>query len=544
MNTDASERDRSPWRLVMALLRPEKPDIGVIFIYSVFIGLLSLTLPIAVQVLVNTVAFGTVLQPILVLSALVAAGLVFAAGLRAMQTWVVEIIQRRLFVRLVSALSERLPRVHMTAFETGRGPELMNRFFDIFIAQKATAAILVGGVEALLTSLVGLLVLSFYHPVLLGFGVVLIGAALLVFFVLGRDASSTTVEESYAKYAVAGWLEEMVRHLFTLKSPEGAAMASARLDDLARDWLRARDTHFRIFFRQFIGTLAIQVLVSVALLAVGGWLVVERELTIGQLVAAELIVSAVVASIAKIGNKLETIYDLFAAADKLATLLELPVEREHGEPLELPPGPLAVSVEKARSRSGHLHDFSLELVPGQSMLLRGDSRSRRELVELLFVLEEPEEGVVRLGEQDLRDLDVTAARSRTAVVRGPEHFPGSIAENVRTFAPELTAAEIWALLDQVGLAARVRSLPDGLRTQLPPSGMPLDNLEKLRLTIARALGPKPGLLVLDGVLGSFPPSEARALARRLTEGSTLLILDHPELTDLQLPEVMDRRLMP
>ena len=535
------DKHRSPWQLVADLLRPERPDIGVVLVYAVGIGLLSLTLPIAVQVLVNTVAFGTLLQPILVLSALVGAGLVLAAGLRGLQTWVVEVVQRRLFVRLVSALAERLPRVELAAFETGRGPELLNRFFDIFTAQKATSIILLGGVEALLTSLVGLLVLAFYHPILLGFGALLILAVAIVFFVLGRNGAKTSVDESYAKYAVAGWLEEMARHNFVLKSAGGAQMAARRLDGLAEDWLVARDAHFRVFFRQFIGTLVIQVVVSVALLAVGGWLVVERELTIGQLVAAELIVSAVVASISKLGNKLESVYDLVAAADKLGTLLALPVEREHGERVPIPKGPLAVSLEGVRTRSGALRGTDLLVEAGSAVLLRTDSASRAAIVDLLFAVDEPEEGTVRIGGEDLRDMHPASARSRTGVVRDPEILPGTIADNVRAFAPDLQASEVWALLETVGLAREVRALPNGLRTPLPPSGLPLDALGRMRLTLARALAAEPGLLILDGVLSRFPPTEARRVTMAIAAGRTLLLLDHPELPDPQVPNLESRR---
>ena len=537
-----SQKTQSPWDVVRRIMSPEKPDVLVVLVYAIGIGILSLTLPIAVQVLVNTVAFGTLLQPILVLSALVGAGLVLAAGLRALQTWVVEVIQRRLFVRLTAALGQRLPRVQITAFETGQGPELLNRFFDIFTAQKATSAILVGGVEALLTSLVGLLVLSFYHPILLGFGLVLVGAVAVVFWLLGKNAASTTIEESYAKYAVAGWLEEMVRHLFMLKTPGGAVMATNRLNELAAHWLRARDAHFRIFFRQFVGTLVLQVVVSVALLAIGGWLVVERELTIGQLVAAELIVSAVVASISKLGNKLETVYDLVAAADKLGTLLELPLEREHGERRTPLRGPVSVQLDSVHSRSGTLRELDLHVPAGTSALVRGNSRSRNDLVDLLFAFEEPAHGAVRIEGYNLRDLDLVSARQSTSVVRDAEIFPGSIADNVRAFAPELAASEVWKLLERVGLAEEVRALPGGLRTELAPSGLPLDGEGKLRLTLARALASRPGLLILDGVLSRFSPRAAEQLAGLAAEGRTLIVLDHPELPAPGVPGLVDRSL--
>ncbi len=316
--------EHSPWREALTILRGDAGDFGSIVIYAIGVGALSLALPLAVQTLVGTVAFGTVLQPIVVLALLLAAGLIFAATLRALQTWVVELVQRRLFVRLVGDLGERLVHVQARAFERCHGPELVNRFFDVFTAQKAVAQLLLNGVEALLTAIFGLFVLGLYHPILLGFGLAIVLGAVVVFVFLGKGATKTTIAESKAKYEVAGYLEEMARHLFALKLAGGGDYAMRRLDGLAAGWLTRRAAHFRIVFRQILGTLVLQVIVSASLLGLGGWLVVDRELTIGQLVAAELIVTAVVASISKLGGKLDTVYDLVAAADKLGHLLHLP----------------------------------------------------------------------------------------------------------------------------------------------------------------------------------------------------------------------------
>ncbi len=181
---------RSPWRSAADLLSGESKNVIAILVYAVGVGLVSLALPLAVQALVNTVAFGQLVQPLVVLTILLAAGLILGATLRALQAWLVEIVQRRVFIRLVSALGERVPAAHLETFATGRGPELLNRFFDVFTAQKSLASLLVGGVEASLTALVGLLVLSFYHPALLAFGIVLLTLVVVVFGVLGRGATS------------------------------------------------------------------------------------------------------------------------------------------------------------------------------------------------------------------------------------------------------------------------------------------------------------------------------------------------------------------
>lgn len=518
----------SPWRNALALLQSEGVNLATIVVYAIGVGLLSLVLPLAVQTLVNTVAFGQLMQPIFVLTLLLAGGLVFAATLRAVQAWVVELVQRRIFVRLVSELAIRLPKVDAKAFERGEGPELVNRFFDVFIAQKAIASLLLGGTESILTAVVGVVVLAFYHPALLAFGLLLLASAFVVFVSFGHGATRTTIAESKAKYAVAGWLEEMTRHPFLLKMAGGAEHARRRLDRLAVDWLQRRAAHYRVYYRQLIGALALQVAAHATLLGLGGWLVVERDLTIGQLVAAELIVTAVVASLSKLGGKLESVYDLIAAADKLGALLSLPLEESGGSDSVRSGSAASLELRSVTSADRELTDFSLQLLPGTCVAVRGGRRSSEALADLLFGLRLPSKGALLVDGQDLRDIPLETLRRRVAVVRTPEIFPGTVAENVGAAGREVPASEIWQVLDQVGLAGVVRALPRGLRSELTTSGSPLDRLEALRLTLARAIAARPGLLVLDGVLDFLPEDERGLLLRAVSRGTTVVVLTHEQ----------------
>lgn len=539
------DHEHSPWREAFLILKGDIGDFGSIVVYAIGVGLLSLALPLAVQTLVGTVAFGTVVQPIVVLTFLLAAGLIFAATLRALQTWVVELVQRRLFVRLVGELGDRLVNVHVRAFERCHGPELVNRFFDVFTAQKAVAGLLLQGVEALLTAIFGLLVLALYHPVLLAFGLAIVLGALIVFVLLGRGATKTTIAESKAKYDVAGHLEEMARHLFALKLAGGGDHAMRRLDVLAATWLTRRAAHFRVIFRQILGTLLLQVVASASLLGLGGWLVVERELTIGQLVAAELIVTAVVASLSKLGSKLETVYDLVAAADKLGHLLHLPTERRGGELPVAREGALRIEAQSLTSEGGELVDLTLEVDRNEILAVTGDPSAASTLVELLFGLREPKSGEVRVGGHDLRDVELTTLRRHMAVVRDAEVWPASIADNLRAVGNPVPIASMWKALDAMGLGEVVRTLPEGLHTPLVPSGAPLPRLGGIRLTLARALIANPGLLVLDGALDALPPGEGAVLLERLAKGRTVIaVTTDPDLASrgtrrlvLRAPEV-------
>src|SRR5690606_23632125 len=273
----AAQRDGSPGtsltplRRLLRLLAPDRGDLWVVITYAAGIGVLVLATPIAVQALVNTVAFGTLMQPLVVLAALLLMCLSFAATLRGLQIWVVEILQRRVFMRIVEDLSHRLPHARWTALGS-QGPELVNRFFDVFTLQKAIASLLINGLEVVLTAVVGMLVLAFYHPWLLAFDLVLLCAVLFIIFVLGRGATDSAIEESKTKYAVAAALEEMARHPTAFKTAGGAAHASLRSDELSRKYLLARHAHFRVLMRQIGGALGLQAAASAALLALGGYL--------------------------------------------------------------------------------------------------------------------------------------------------------------------------------------------------------------------------------------------------------------------------------
>lgn len=520
----------SPLRRARQLLALDGQDIGVIVVYGVALGLLSLAVPVAVQSLVNTVAFGSLIQPLVVLTALLAVALIGAAILRALQVRVAEMLQRRLFVRIVTEIGARLPRVSGTALRDANGPELLNRFFDVFTTQKSVASLLLGGVDAVLIALVGLIVLAFYHPALLAFDIVLIIGAVLVLIPLGRGGTRTSVAESKAKYAVAGWLEEMARHPLSFKLAGGEELARTQVETLAKSYLDKRDRHFRVVFRQLVGAFTIEVVASVALLAVGGLLVIERQLSIGQLVAAELIVTAVVASIAKLGGKVEIFYDLVAAVDKLGEILDLPLERPDGEILPPGGGPrigLVVDEVEIESEPGVAPvRVSFKVAPGERLALDGAERDTNAAIDAIFGLRAPSAGVIEMDGHDARDLSLRELRRRVALVRGTEIFPGCILDNLRAANADLTAEEAWDALSQVGLADAVKSLPEGLQTPILRDGAPLSRTQAITLTIARAVAGKPSLLILDRTLDRIDSEAGIRIADRLSANreSALLVV--------------------
>lgn len=505
----------SPLRRLWALMHLERDDLWVVAIYAAVVGLLTLATPVAVQALVSTVAFGTVLQPIVVLSLMLLAALGFQAGLKALQTHVVEKIQQRFFVRTAADLAWRLPRVKREAADQGFGPETVNRFFDVMTVQKTGAHLLTDGIATFLQVGIGLLVLGFYHPALLAFDLVLLALLTAVLLVPGRRGLSTAIDESYAKYDVAAWLEELARPGSALRSAGGAAFAAERADALTRRYLTARQRHFQVVYGQTLGALALQVLASAALLGLGGWLVLQHSLTLGQLVAAELIVAAVASSIGKLGKKLDSAYDLLAALDKLGHLVDLPIEdleRGEGAPGQ---GPLHVEVRSATDGDGPALD--LELPAGSRTAIVG--AEGHPLGEWLTALRVPAQGVVTLNGVETSRARTPELREALALVLRNDFFDGTILENVTLGRPGVTAAEGRAALERVGLLDEVRALPGGIDARLSHTGAPLTHSQLTRLVVARAIAGAPRLVVVDESLEAIEPVTRARVVAALTRPS-------------------------
>lgn len=539
----ASQR-LSPLERTRDLLALDRGDLGVVVLYGIGVGLISLAVPVAVQALVNTVAFGALLQPVVVLTLLVAVVLGAGAALRALQIRIIEMMQRRLFVRMSHSLSQRLPQVPQQSLQGRRGPELLNRFFDVFTAQKSLASLVVDSVDAVLVAFVGMILLATYHPLLLAFDVVLIVLLVLVFFFFGRGGTPSAVAESAGKYAMAAWLEEMARLPVLFRSNNAQRFANERADALAHNYLARRDKHFRLVFRQVVGALALEAAASVALLGLGATLVIERQLTLGQLVAAELVVAAVVASMAKLGQKIESYYDLLAAVDKLGVLLDLPVRPgasaaegpvlPEGEPLELQFVAPAASGRDAES-------VWLRVAPGEALGVTGTERETAAFLERLLGSRRSGAEYVRVGGCDTRELSEQIVRSRVGLVQEPEIIPASVAENIRIGAPDATTRGVSRALELAGIGEAVRKLPDGMHTSLDASGRPLTYSEALQISVARALAGGVGVLVLDRTFDRMAP-EVRFRAATALLGRrnvTLVIIGHEPSTLKNCDKILD-----
>ena len=522
----------APWRRYFAFLRPESRDLWSIVVFGVASAVLSLAVPLTVDALVSSILFGALLTPLLVLTLVLLGCLVLNGALRALQVWAAEVIERRMLVRVAADLSWRLPRVQVKAFDERHGPEQVNRFFDTITLQKSSTKLVLAVTNVALQTTVGMAVLAFYHPFLLILVLGLLGAVALIVFGFGWRGARTAVAESLAKYEIAAWLQELARHTTAFCTKGGAEFAAARADVLCRAYVDARRRHFRIWFRQFLGSVLLQIVAATAVLAVGGWLVIQQQLTPGQLVASELIVTAVAGNLVKVADVLKDWYDAVASADKLGHLIDLPLERQDGD--TLPAGEKGVAVElrgvvcEAPGEANARRTFDLSVKRGERVALLGSTGGAASYVlDALFGLRDPIAGTTTIEGLDLRQLRLDATRDDFALVHGTEIVDGTVLENLRFGRGELGPEAVREALTAVALWDEILALPQGLETRLSTRGNPLSSSQASRLMLARAIAREPRLLLLDGAIDVLTKPMRALVLRNLFDrrhGWTVLVV--------------------
>ncbi len=495
----------TPLRRFIALLSLDRRDIWTIILFALVAGILALATPLAIESMVNVVSWGTYLQPLLVLAVMLLACLGLAGVLRVLQTVVVEMIQRRQLVRIVGDLAHRFPRANRRDLRDEFPRELANRVFDIMTIQKATAVLLLDGVNIVLTTVLGLLLLAFYHPFLLGFDIVLMISMISLTWMLGRGGIRTAIDESIMKYRIAHWLQDVLAAPSAFKINGGEPLAIERANQLVAEYIEARQSQFRVVIRQVTFAIGLQVIASTAVLGLGGWLVIQGQLTLGQLVASELVVTVVVGAFAKAGKSLEKFYDLMAGIDKVGHLLDISVDPRQ-ELGDVPDGPTTVrwsdlTFDEVASPS---RIPAATIQAGSRVAIVGDDvEGRSRLAQTLAGLVEPDDGLAEIAGYDAHHAALAGEGRLVAYAGEGEVFHGTLQENIDLGRSGIGQKRIRDVLQQVGLSTAVLRLPDGTQTMLQTHGYPLADSQVASLILARAIAGAPKLLIIDGLLDNL-----------------------------------------
>lgn len=515
---------KKPIKRLLEIIQLERSDLYILLMLIVGYGLLGIATPVAVQALVNIVTMGGVLQPLYVVSTILFFLLLLSGVLYIFECYVVELIQRRLFVRTTMSVANNTQGIDTVVYDSANPVELVNRFFDISNVQKAAATMLTVGLTAFLQGLIGSLILIFYS---ISFAiVVLIMLVVLVFiiFVLGKNAEATAIEESKVKYATAAWLESIARNFYLFKFYNGLQRSKSITHDYITNYLDKRSQHFRVLLLQNIGSILLYAAAGTAMLALGGALVIQGQINLGQFVAAELIIFGVLSAYVRFIGKLEYFYDMLAALDKIGVLDDLPQEQVGLHKLDVPQLESIAAFELGfnySSRIQPIKDLSFELKRGESLAILGASGSGKStLIGLITALRSPSAGHVEFNGNDLRQLDQTQVRAHIGLAAKIEFIEDSILENVRLNRIDISLTKINAVLHDLGLLADFQNLEAGIDTVLTAFGAPLSTTQQQRLMLARALVAQPDLLIIDGLLDNLSHSELEMVLHLLQNYQT------------------------
>ncbi|MDJ0366296.1 ABC transporter ATP-binding protein [Hymenobacter sp. H14-R3] len=317
----------TPWQRLVRMLNTERRTIRYIIFYAILTGLISLSLPLGTQAVFNLVSTGAVFGSTYILVAVVVGGVLLGGILLVGQMTLVEAIEQRIFAKAAIEYAYRLPRIKAEAL-AGQDPrELVNRFFDVLTIQKGLTKLLVDIMFALLQIVLGVIVLAFYHPVFIGFGVFTLLAMALLYMLNYRQALRTSIDESAYKYELVAWLQNVAGRLQEVRdSDEEQATALTRADELTAEYLHARNQHFRVLKTYYAYGVALRTVLTAGLLIAGTLFVVSRQMTLGQFVAAEVLIVMISGSIEKLMTSLNTIFDVLTGVEKVAALTDLPME--------------------------------------------------------------------------------------------------------------------------------------------------------------------------------------------------------------------------
>ena len=514
------------WQRLIGLLELDKKDVFQTFYYAIFAGLVNLSLPLGIQAIINLIQGAQISTSWIILVILVTIGVAFAGALQLMQIRIIENVQQKIFTRASFEFSYRFPKIKMSELENYYPPELANRFFDTLTAQKGLAKILVDFPTALLQILFGLMLLSFYHPFFIIYGLLLLLLIYVVFKYTAQKGMETSLKESKSKYKVAHWIQEIARTIVSFKLSGKTNHAITKNDGLVSEYLDARESHFRVLVLQFIQMIGFKVLVTAGLLLIGGILVLNQEMNIGQFVAAEIIIVLVIGSVEKLIVGLESFYDVLTSLEKLGQVVDKELEPQEGEkPFKENEGFVVelndVSYKAAINSKTILKNINLTISPTCTILVNGPSGSgKTTLLRIIAGLIEPTEGSIFINNINLRGINLNYYRSHLGQSLTEESpFEGTLMENITFGDKTITTDQIMWAIEKVGLTQFVKEQPKGLQTIIYPEGQQIPYTVSKKIVLARSIVRKPRLLILKDPLDQFNDPDVSNIMDFLTDPS-------------------------
>ncbi len=509
------------------LLKLDKKDISSIYFFAILGGLISLSLPLGIQTIISFVMAGSISASIVVLIVIVVFGVFLNGLVQVRQMQITEKIKQKIFTRYTLEFADKLPKLNIEKLDGYYLPELVNRYFDVPSLAKSIDKILLDIPTAIIQILFGLLLLSFYHPIFIGFGALLIIIVLAIIKFTSARGLETSIEASDYKYAIAGWLEEMARVIKSFKFSKNTNLHIRKTDDLVAKYLDARTSHFKILLLQFWSLISFKIVVTAAMLMVGAILLVDQEINVGQFIAADIVILTIIASVEKLISTLDKIYDALTSVHKLSKVLDS--ETEHIGSLELE-ATKGVSVNFNNVKFGYnnelvLKGVSFKINSGQFVCIAGASGSgKSSLLRLLTGAFVNYEGSVLINDVPVANYNLKSLRSQTGILLHQQDiFNASLLDNLTMGNEDVTLNDVTNIADKLGLTDFIQSYKNGYDAILDPLGKRLSANIKQEILLVRALLGNRSLLLLENPFNNLDDKEKATLIEYLRNENSATI---------------------
>lgn len=512
---------KNPFQKFIAMLSEDRRDIMYLYAYALFYAIVNLSLPLGVQAIIGLIQAGMVSTSWIILSAVVTAGVLVGGVLQILQLSISEILQQRIFTRAAFEFTYRIPRFQNASIRGQYPPELINRFFDTLNVQKGLSKILMDFSASSLQILIGLILLSTYHPFFITFGVALIIVLVAILYYTGPRGLDSSMQESTYKYKIAHWLKEIARTMDTFKRAGHTELPLERTDELVNRYLEHRKRHWKVLIFQYANIVGFKAFVTLGLLIIGGLLVIQNEINVGQFVASEIVIILIINSAEKLILTMEPIYDVLTAVEKMSTVTNIPLEEDQGAMLfdTIDTG-MGASLELKdltyTSEDGSraiLNNLNLNIPSGARAVITGPNGSGKStLLRLLAVQYDPTHGTVSFNGYPSGNLNTADLRYHVGdCFLSEDLFEGTLVENITLGRPEIELSDVEWAVQGLGLQSFIKSLPKGYETMVGPTARPLSSSLVERILLARAIVVRPRLLLLDDIFHLFDPKERKSI---------------------------------
>lgn len=539
------------WRALFGLLTPHGGRVTMMTAVVALAGLLPLAGPLLIAAFIDEAADGATQSRLVFLAGVYVVVGVVRQLLSVAVAWTSTDLAWRVTNELRSTLTRHVLGLDLSFHRSTSPGELVSRVDGDVTALSEFISNFLARAAAAFFTLVGLLIVVSWRSWPVGIAMAIyLAVALATMWLLRNKAVSEAAGEQAAQGRMLGEIEERLTGADDLRSNGGGSHAVATFQRASAAVLRSNLATERQGVSLWIMSNFVFVSGGIAVLAVNAGLLQRGTITLGTAYLLFQYTQVLRSPLDRLADETERVQ---RAAGGMTRTLELLAEEsaidDNGR-RHLPAGALGVQLDDVCFEYADEDDpqrvvdhVSLALEPGRTLGVLGRTGSgKTTLARLLLRLVEPTAGEIRFGGVAQHDIAIAEFRARAGVVSQDVHlFGASIRDNLTLFDASITDVQLRTALDELGLLDWVECMPNGLDTELGPTGAGLSGGEGQLIALARLFLRAPDFVLLDEASSRIDPdTEARVTHAidRLLDGRTAVVIAHRLSTVERLDEIL------